>query len=297
MRRTNERLNREKERLQEENEGLRQEVADREKKVEDLGKKIEDLESQLAGRKKDSTNSSKPPFSDGPAAARRLKPARCRGRRKPGGQPGHCGRHRELVPLERVDQIVAVLPANCRHCGHSLPQQVEQANTVGGVDQAMLSFYQESLVQERPPEAGKLAKVYQEAGVGWPDGIRKRLQDVQASHDKLIVNRRAFGETEVSRLTQAVGQRTQEVRRLSDERADLLSVLRTHGALAEYAELQRLQNEETAKFSAVNQKIANLKMKGKQTDCLACVTEPRRALTFGRPGLIRPDRWPYHLLP
>jgi uncharacterized protein YydD (DUF2326 family) len=152
-----------------------------------------------------------------------------------------------------------VLPANCRHCGHSLPQQVEQANTVGGVDQAMLSFYQESLVQERPPEAGKLAKVYQEAGVGWPDGIRKRLQDVQASHDKLIVNRRAFGETEVSRLTQAVGQRTQEVRRLSDERADLLSVLRTHGALAEYAELQRLQNEETAKFSAVNQKIANLK--------------------------------------
>jgi transposase len=133
LRRTNERLNLENERLQEENERLRQKVADREKKVEDLGKKIEDLESQLAGRKKDSTNSSKPPSSDGPAAARRLKPARCRGRRKPGGQPGHCGRHRELQPPERVDQIVAVLPANCRHCGHSLPQQVEQANTVGGV--------------------------------------------------------------------------------------------------------------------------------------------------------------------
>jgi uncharacterized protein YydD (DUF2326 family) len=39
----------------------------------------------------------------------------------------------------------------------------------------------------------------------------------------------------------------------------LLSVLDTHGALAEYTELQRLQNEEIAKLSAVNQKIANLK--------------------------------------
>ena len=58
---------------------------------------------------------------------------------------------------------------------------------------------------------------------------------------------------------QAVARRTEEVNRRSDERADLLSVLGTHGALAEYTELQRLQNEELAKLSVVNQRIANLK--------------------------------------
>jgi uncharacterized protein YydD (DUF2326 family) len=123
----------------------------------------------------------------------------------------------------------------------------------------MLSFYQESLIDEHPPEAEKLAEMYREAGVGWPDGVRKRLEDVQAFHDKVIVNRRAFLETEISRLIQTIARRTEEVRRRSDERADLLSVLNTHGALAEYTELQRLQNEEIAKLSAVNQKIANLK--------------------------------------
>ena len=128
-----EELQREVERLQEENERLRQKVAESEKQIADCQKQIADLERQLAGRKKDSTNSSKPPSSDGPAAARRLKPAHCRGRRKPGGQPGHPGRHRELEPPERADQIIPVLPAGCRHCGRPLPQQIETANTRGKV--------------------------------------------------------------------------------------------------------------------------------------------------------------------
>ena len=133
-------LQRENKQLREENERLRQKVteseeqiADCEKQIADCEKQIADLERQLAGRKKDSTNSSKPPSSDGPAAARRLKPSRCRGRRKPGGQKGHPGRHRELQPLERVDETVAVLPADCRHCGQPLPQQIEQVETRGEV--------------------------------------------------------------------------------------------------------------------------------------------------------------------
>jgi uncharacterized protein YydD (DUF2326 family) len=140
-----------------------------------------------------------------------------------------------------------------------LQSAIRETNQENVTDRAMLSFYQESLVEERPPEAEKLAKMYQEAGVVWPDGVRKRLEDVQAFHDKLIVNRRAFLQTEISRLTLAIARRTEEVSRLSNERADVLSVLDTHGALAEYTEMQRLQNEEVAKLSAVNQKIANLK--------------------------------------
>lgn len=142
---------------------------------------------------------------------------------------------------------------------NALQSTIRQLNLENATDRAMLSFYQESLVQEHPPEEGKLAKIYQEAGVAWPDGIRKRIQDVQAFHDKVIVNRRAFLQTETSRLEQTISRRTEELRKRSDERANVLSVLSTHGALAEYAGMQSLQNEETAKLSAVNQKIANLK--------------------------------------
>ena len=133
-------LLRENEDLHKKNEHLRERVtesekkrAEAEKKLVEAEKEIAELERQLAGRKKDSTNSSKPPSSDGPAAAPRKKPARQCGKRKPGGQPGHSGRHRQLVPLERVDQVIPVLPADCSHCGQVLPQQIEPGATLDNI--------------------------------------------------------------------------------------------------------------------------------------------------------------------
>ena len=41
-------------------------------------------------------------------------------RRKPGGQPGHPGHSRPLVPSERVNATVDLLPDACRHCQRPL---------------------------------------------------------------------------------------------------------------------------------------------------------------------------------
>lgn len=67
-----------------------------------------------------STNSSKPPSSDGPEVTRpTAAPAKPAGR-KPGGQPGHARRTRELLPPDQVDPIEPVRPTECRHCQHPL---------------------------------------------------------------------------------------------------------------------------------------------------------------------------------
>ena len=75
-----------------------------------LSARIEELERKVALLTKDSSNSSKPPSSDGPSsrpAIRRRKKSR---HRKPGGQPGHKGTNRDLVPIEKVDLVQEVLP-------------------------------------------------------------------------------------------------------------------------------------------------------------------------------------------
>jgi transposase len=101
------------ERLREENERLRQQL-------EEQAKRIADLERQLALRQQNSTITSKPPSSDGLAGEPRTRGRRVRSRRKAGGQPGHPGHHRELVPVERVDAIVDLVPEACGRCARRL---------------------------------------------------------------------------------------------------------------------------------------------------------------------------------
>jgi len=131
--------------LQRENERLRRELADKEQEIRrqaeqiakqqrqiaDAEKQIADLERQLALRKQNSTNSSKPPSSDGLAGDPRERGRRNKSRRKVGGQPGHLGAHRPLVPLAEVHEIRPMLPQQCRHCGQGLPAGIEHAQTTG----------------------------------------------------------------------------------------------------------------------------------------------------------------------
>jgi transposase len=110
---------------------LQKQIGEKEKQIGENEKQIADLERQLALRKQNSTNSSKPPSSDGLAGEPRLRDRGKKSRRKPGGQPGHKGAHRSLVPAERVNQVCRILPEQCQRCGGALPRELEQAQTVG----------------------------------------------------------------------------------------------------------------------------------------------------------------------
>jgi len=125
-----------------------EEIAKQQQQIADAEKQIADLNRQLAQRKQNSTNSSKPPSSDGLAGEPRQRGRRKKSRRKAGGQPGHRGAHRSLAPAERVDEIRPVLPEQCRHCGHLLPAQVEQVQSIGAV--------QRHQVTELPPIQARL---------------------------------------------------------------------------------------------------------------------------------------------
>ena len=108
------------ERLKQENERLRRELAERERQLAEQAKRIAELERQLALRQQNSTTTSKPPASDGLAGRQRVRGRRRKSRRMPGGQPGHPGHSRALVPAERVNATVDLVPAACHHCQRAL---------------------------------------------------------------------------------------------------------------------------------------------------------------------------------
>jgi transposase len=82
-----------------------------------LQERIRELEGRLG---QNSSNSSRPPSSDPRQSP--VRPKAPPSGRKRGGQPGHRGAYRALLPVEQVDEIVAVVPECCRHCGQQFPQ-------------------------------------------------------------------------------------------------------------------------------------------------------------------------------
>jgi transposase len=103
-------------------------LAELTKQNEALSKQVE-LLTELVNR--NSKNSHLPPSSDGPGSGasgdRAARNKRKAERRKRGGQKGHRGSHRELLPAERVDTFVHLFPEVCLGCARSLPETIDVA--------------------------------------------------------------------------------------------------------------------------------------------------------------------------
>jgi transposase len=71
------------------------------------------LQQRLDAANTNSTNSSKPPSSDAPGVKHRKKTP---SNRKPGGQEGHDGKNRPLLPVEQMDDVHDYYPDVCEKC-------------------------------------------------------------------------------------------------------------------------------------------------------------------------------------
>src|SRR4051812_2783335 len=91
---------------------LRAEVAELQAKVQSLQQQVQTLQDRL---NRNSTNSSRPPSSDPPSVKRR--PPRPPSSLRTGGQPGHVGHNRPLLPPDRT---LVLKPTQCRRCGTAL---------------------------------------------------------------------------------------------------------------------------------------------------------------------------------
>lgn len=101
--------------------GLERTIALLTEQVAVLLKRIADLQRESG---KNSTNSNKPPSSDPPAARKKRRKREGKdGTSKPrGGQPGHPGSFRALLPESEVTRVDDRYPCECQSCWKGLPK-------------------------------------------------------------------------------------------------------------------------------------------------------------------------------
>ena len=138
---------------------------------------VQQMREQL---QQDSRTSSRPPSSDPPQALAKRPRHEPTGRR-PGGQPGHEGQTRVMVPIETVDVVVPVKPARCRRCQHPLqgedPQpQRHQVTEIPPVKPVVTEYQLHQLVC---PAGGEVTRAEVPPGVP-TGGFGPRLQATTA---------------------------------------------------------------------------------------------------------------------
>ena len=110
------------------------EIAELKRKVEELTQLVLMLKERLD---RNSGNSGKPPSSDSPEqrAERRGKDGTGR---KPGGQHGHSGSKRELLPPAQVNEFKPLFPDECANCFSPLPKTSDAVQRYQTVDLPVL---------------------------------------------------------------------------------------------------------------------------------------------------------------
>lgn len=166
---------------------------------------------------------------------------------------------------------------------NQITQDIHQLSNDNMSDIRLIDFYEKSLVEEKSASRPDVERVYKEVGIVFPEKVTKRLDEVVQFHEHLTKNRETFLRDEIAKLKRAVLGRDDRKKELSDQRAKILEVLKTHKALEEYTHLQETLNQSKTHLEDVKRRI----------DLLKKFESGRSALRIEREELLQNTRRDY----
>lgn len=127
------------------------------------------------------------------------------------------------------------------------------------VDRRRLARYKESIKEEQPPASQSLERLYEQSGLIFPDSVKRTLSEARTFHNEIVSNRREFLEVEIERIKNRIQESVAEIGSLTDQRASIMQVLQTHGALQEMVKLQEKYLELQGSLERVQNRIEEVK--------------------------------------
>lgn len=149
--------------------------------------------------------------------------------------------------------------------------------------------YEESVKTEKVTDHRSVESLYKEAGLLFPDTVKKTLVEAKEFHKSIILNRKNFLHAELTQINNQVDSIENEIKTLTDERSSLMQLLQTHGALEEFTLLQERLLEKRNKLDSIKGKIsdikkANLKKKEIKASKIELETKSQRDYEQSRPS-------------
>ncbi len=266
--------------------------------VERQGERIAVLEAKLAAN---SRNSSRPPSTDmpGKTPTRRKDPSG----RKQGGQDGHRGRGRGLLPTTAADEVIEHWPHSCC-CGHLFTEAERVAvgepvrAQVEELPRIAVRLIEHQCPRVNCPGCGRAQRAPMPSDVA-ASAFGPRLQAAVAAlvvrnrisrHDAVELCQELFGARISTGTIEAILTRTAAA--LAEPCRDLLESVRGSSALNMDETGWRLQGGGRALWGAFTENLATFNVAPDRHE------DHARALLGDHKGIVTSDRWwAYNHLP
>lgn len=142
---------------------------------------------------------------------------------------------------------------------NELTTKIHQLVNDNVTEKRKLEHYENSIVEESPPDDEKLKMIYRETGIVFSNNVKRTLEEAFDFHRHIIKNRALFLEAEIVRIRNKIVQRDELIKNLSDKRSSCMEILNTHGALDEYSRLQEQNTKIQEKLEKILNKIEDIR--------------------------------------
>lgn len=143
---------------------------------------------------------------------------------------------------------------------NQLTQHLKNISNANTIDTAAIRDLEKAMENEAPPELTELETIYAEAGIVLPELTLKRYEEVKSFHQSVVRNRRDYLSGELTAAKQRKTSREEERQRLDQRRAEVMSVLQSHGALEQFARLQGEAGRMEAEVETLRQRFESAEL-------------------------------------
>jgi len=128
-----------------------------------------------------------------------------------------------------------------------LTRELNDLANANTIDFSVIRDLEGALTSEIPPDLEDLQTIYQEAGVALPGLVKRRYEDVRSFHESVVRNRKDYLSSELEAAKLRIEIRDGKKAQLDQRRAEIMGILKSHGALDQFLKLQgelgRLESE------------------------------------------------------
>lgn len=160
---------------------------------------------------------------------------------------------REELEKFRVHEQYGELQAEANEITRNLHEMVNENTT----DAKYLKLYEVAGRGEADADPGKIRAIYSDAGLVFPDNVVRQVDEVLEFHRQVVRNRKEFVEAEIRRLEENVRDRKARIKSAGDNRARILRILESHGALEEFVLLRDKHEANVAILEQIKNQLEN----------------------------------------